>query len=220
MLAGPRLSGPDRRVIVLLARAPSAAGKTRLTAHLSEARSRQLRHALLLDTLDALAATGLPSWVCYTPAAARDEFVALGAVPGFCQRGDDLGERMRNAIADAVERGAGAVALVGSDLPSLPPEYVLDGLEMSRSADVVFGPTVDGGFYLLAARSPLPDIFSGVEWSSGRECEQAIAAARAAGLTVGVLPPWWDVDVPEDLPRVLADPRPHAARRVRAWLAG
>lgn len=48
-----------KRVVVLLARAPSAKGKTRLTAHLPEGDAPALRRRLFLDTLAAARQTGL-----------------------------------------------------------------------------------------------------------------------------------------------------------------
>jgi uncharacterized protein len=111
------------RACVLLARAPLAPGKSRLTADLAAAEALALRRALLLDTYEAVCAIGVDVVVAFTPDAARDEMQALLAGAGTTfipQRGDDLGERMHDALVEACARGARQVLLVGSDLPSLP----------------------------------------------------------------------------------------------------
>lgn len=217
-----------RRVVVLLARAPSAKGKTRLTAALPESAARDLRERLLLDTLDGARATELPVLVCFTPESAREEMRRLAPdVELFAQSGDDLGERMRNAIDFALGHGADLVALIGSDLPSLPSSYIQTAFKQLESADVVLGPTDDGGFYLIAARRPLPDLFHGMTWSHADVLRDVVRAANRHQLTVALAPPWWDLDRPEDLRRVLTQSGasapdaacgPAIARRVRGFL--
>ena len=209
-----------KRVLVLLARAPSAGGKTRLTAHLSDARARALRERLFLDTLEVTRATGIPVVVSFTPDDAREEMsrVALD-VTLIPQRGNDLGERMLHAMHHAAASGAESVVLIGSDLPALPPQHLLDAFAMLETdADVVFGRAQDGGFYLVGARGKMPDIFRGIAWSTPHVFDAVVTAAHRADLRVAYAPEWWDIDGLDDLQRVLTDPRPDAAPHVRAWL--
>jgi uncharacterized protein len=72
---------------------------------------------------------------------------------------------------------------------------------LDSGADVVFGPSEDGGFYLVGARSALPDMFHGIEWSRPDVLARVVDAAHESGLTVGVAREWWDVDDPENLRR-------------------
>jgi rSAM/selenodomain-associated transferase 1 len=199
------------RVVVLLARAPSAQGKTRLTAHLPEGRAQALRARLFLDTLAAVRAAGYPVVVSFTPDTAREEvreLVGEGAL--IPQSGDDLGTRMRNAMIEVFATGAGAVVLIGSDLPTLPPENIVHAFDLLEGAgfspavpgcDVVLGPSEDGGFYLVGARGHMPDIFSAVDWGQSDVLERVSAAAHYAGVTIARAPEWWDVDAPQDLRR-------------------
>lgn len=206
---------------VILARVPSAPGKTRLTAGLSDARARALREALLLDTAAVVRAAAIPLAIAFTPDDGEDEISrVLPGVRLVPQRGDDLGERMRLAMDVGFETGSRSVMLIGSDLPTLPGERLRDSVEMLTSgADVVLGPSEDGGFYLIAASAPLPAaLFAAVDWSTPSVFAHIVRNAHACALTIGVLPVWWDVDVPGDLSRALADPRPHVAPRVRAWV--
>ena len=223
--------------VVLLARAPSAKGKTRLTGHLPADRAHALRAALLLDTLDVARAVALPLFVSYTPQDARDEMTRL--VPDarlVCQEGDSLGERMRHAMDHAFATGATPVVLIGSDLPSLPVTYLRAAVEQltavraddsSPQPDIVLGPSEDGGFYLIGARHSTPGVFDGIHWGGPHVLDAVVAAARARGFVIGFTPEWWDVDRPEDLNRVLtrrdASVRGAAgdaanARRVREFL--
>ncbi|HUE89363.1 MAG TPA: TIGR04282 family arsenosugar biosynthesis glycosyltransferase [Vicinamibacterales bacterium] len=207
------------RQVVVLARAPSASGKTRLTAGWPEARARALRERLFLDTLAAARAAGYPVIVCFTPDTARAEMRGLaGEAALIAQRGDDLGARMRHAMLDALASGADAVVLVGSDVPTLPAENIVQAFDMldgvspagasakavdtaESRVDIVFGPTEDGGFYLFGACCEIPDVFRGIDWGGPDVLAQSIRASREAGLMVGLAREWWDVDTPDDLQR-------------------
>lgn len=205
----------------VLARAPSAAGKTRLTAGLSEARARALRSALLADTLQAVTAAGEPCTVFVTPPEAMPEVVSL-AGPGVAvwpQEAGDLGQRMAAAFDRMWAAGASHVVLVGSDLPSLPASRVTDAFGvLSAGAEVVLGPAEDGGYYLIGLTRPEPRLFEGMAWGGPDVLRCTLEAAAAARLRAALVDGWYDVDVPGDLERVIDSPAPAAA--VRAWFAG
>jgi hypothetical protein len=65
---------------------------------------------------------------------------------------------------------------------------------MSRAADVVLGPALDGGYYLIGAHQPHAGLFSDIPWSTPEVFDLTQARAAALGLTVRLLPPWYDVD--------------------------
>lgn len=222
-------------VVVLLARAPSAKGKTRLTAHLPSDRAHALRAALFLDTLDVVRATALPVIVSFTPADAHDEMATLAPDARLMpQAGIGLGERMRHAIDEALAAGFDAVVLIGSDLPTLPARYVRDAIGQLEGAngarvraDLVLGPSEDGGFYLVGVRHPLPDIFHDVLWDGPAVLKSVVDAARALEMRVAFAREWWDVDQPEDLERLVKQSNASApgaacdvgtARRLREFL--
>jgi rSAM/selenodomain-associated transferase 1 len=139
------------------------------------------------------------------------------------QRGDDLGERMHNALADAGAAAARQVLLVGSDLPSLPPSHLSDAFTALASHDVVFGPSEDGGYYLVGvnahAVAAATSLFQEIAWGSEAVLAQTLSAAEAVGLRTTLIPRAFDIDTREDLLRLHHDPRPDAARHTRAWLA-
>jgi glycosyltransferase A (GT-A) superfamily protein (DUF2064 family) len=88
---------------------------------------------------------------------------------------------------------------VGSDHPNIPPEFLSRSLERLETRDVVIGPTFDGGYYLIGMHRPHVEVFSDIEWSSSWVFRTTMDRLRAAALTVGVLPPWYDVDRAADL---------------------
>ena len=210
------------RVLAVLTRAPSAGGKTRLFAGLDVPPDPRLLDALLLDTLDGAAASGLPIVVAVTPASACDEVRALlldsqaRHAEVIAQPDGDLGERMHATMAALFARGAAAVALIGSDLPHIgaaPVGAAFDALAAEPDA-LILGPAGDGGYYLIAA-TRVPDVFNAIDWGTPRVLDQTTRAAADRSLPVHLVSALDDVDSAEDLRRVAAG---GLAPRTAAWV--
>ena len=205
-------------VVALLTRAPSAGGKTRLFRELGHACDPALLLALLLDTLDAVTLADLPVVVfCEPPDACDDLRRQLpSAICVEPQAGGDLGERMGAACDTLRAAGAGRVLVIGSDLPALSPEllHAADGAMAADEADVVIGPSLDGGYVLIGAcQTPWP-LFRDIAWSRPDVLARTLDAATRAGLRTAVLPATRDVDTAADLRAVGLG---SGAARTRAW---
>lgn len=114
------------------------------------------------------------------------------------QQGADLGLRMAQAFAQAFARGAARVAIVGSDVPECTRTHVRAALGALDNADLVLGPTHDGGYYLLALACPRPELFDDVAWSTPAVLPTTLARAETLGLTVHLLEELRDVDTLDD----------------------
>jgi glycosyltransferase A (GT-A) superfamily protein (DUF2064 family) len=97
------------------------------------------------------------------------------------------------------------VLAFNSDGPSLPREYLQDALLLLDDHELVFGPSTDGGYYLVGLKRPHPQLFTGIQWSTPRVLEDSLAKAGQGNLPVALLPQWYDVDTAEDLKRLLQD---------------
>lgn len=211
------------KVIVVMTRAPYAEGasvvtvgthtiigpKTRLAPALPDVAQREaLQHAFLADVLAAARAVTVAAVrLAITPGGSPADFGDLGVAPGhvFEQRGETIGDRERHAIADLFRRGARRVVLVGSDLPLLETS-TLEQAFAALDADpqgVVLGPASDGGYYLLGLAAPtVPDLFTGVRWSSKYTLLDTLRRCEFEQRRVTLLPLLDDVDEPEDLSRL------------------
>ncbi len=207
----------DALVLVVLTRAPSSRGKTRLFASLGVPPDPSLLTALLLDTLDGAAVPGVQRVVAVTPASACDAVREIvGDVEVIAQPEGDLGERMRATMTALFARGARAVVLIGSDVPNIAAATIADACALVDKAPdaLVLGPATDGGYYLVAARR-VPDVFSGITWGSAQVLAQTERAAAAGRFHVYHLPTLADVDTAEDLRGAV---RSGLAPRTAAWL--
>jgi rSAM/selenodomain-associated transferase 2/rSAM/selenodomain-associated transferase 1 len=217
-----RYFGRSRCAVVVMARAPTAPGKTRVPAP-DERTHAALREALLLDTLDSVCeAPGLDRLVACTPAGALPSLQRnLGpAWDVIAQRGASLGERMAFAIGDVLGLGYESVLVVGSDLPDLPSRLLSQAraaLQRDRQS-VVIGPAIDGGYYLIGMNQLHPELFDRIDWGADDVLTQTLGAAAGAGLHVTTLESWSDVDTLDDLAQIAHRAGGSgAAPRTRQW---
>ena len=186
--------------------------KTRLARVIGDEAAAELHVAFLWDTL-ALAAQ-VTDCVLFS-AGDHDHRVLREVAQHFGhsqvpQEGEDLGLRMMNAI-DVLLKDHTMAVLIGSDAPSLPPRT----LEAACARALSFGPSSDGGFYLVGARSR-PD-FKDIAWSTPHTLADTLAQNPGAEL----LEPWFDVDEWDDLRtlQLQLQLQPDAAPKTSAWLA-
>jgi hypothetical protein len=126
-----------------------------------------------------------------------------GALLCRAQGPGDLGERLLRAFAEGFSGGAAAVAVIGSDCPDLGAGDINDAFQALESRDAVFGPAVDGGYWLVGLRrsalSSAGNLFRGIGWGGGEVLASSLAAAERSALSVALLRTLVDVDRPEDL---------------------
>jgi glycosyltransferase A (GT-A) superfamily protein (DUF2064 family) len=96
-------------------------------------------------------------------------------------------------------RGYGRVVIAGTDVPSLPLETYHQAVQLLDRYDVVVGPALDGGYYLIGLKKVAPPLFRDIPWSTDRVLALTNEKAAMLGLSVGVLPEWRDVDTIDDL---------------------
>jgi rSAM/selenodomain-associated transferase 1 len=118
------------------------------------------------------------------------------------QANGDLGQRIQYYFTSAFAGGYQHVVLTGSDSPNLPRAYIRQAFQNLRHAQVVLGPSDDGGYYLIGARLETPDIFAEIPWSTGEVFARTVEKLRRAGMTWHQLPVWYDVDEVADLRRL------------------
>jgi len=84
----------------------------------------------------------------------------------FLQKGADLGERMQQAFTASFDQGYQKVIGIGSDLPDISKEIIVEAFKRLTQNDAVFGPSMDGGYYLLGMTQMIPEIFENKPWST------------------------------------------------------
>jgi rSAM/selenodomain-associated transferase 1 len=114
------------------------------------------------------------------------------------QGAGDLGERLQRTFADSFAGGAERVVIIGSDCPEVKSGDIRAAWKELKSHDVVIGPAIDGGYWLIGLRTPQPELFRAIAWSSDRVLAQTLTQAKALGLRVQLLRILSDIDTEED----------------------
>jgi rSAM/selenodomain-associated transferase 1 len=117
------------------------------------------------------------------------------------QKIGDLGQRMQAAFEAMFAGGYQLCCIIGSDAPDLPLSYIREAYQLlsEQQTDTVFGPSKDGGYYLLGMKQAWPSLFRDIPWSSNEVLNKSLTIARDAALATALLPEWQDIDTVEDL---------------------
>ena len=202
MAPGPatRASMHNAPLVAIFAKAPIRGRvKTRLAVDLGPDAALDIYRRLLARTLGRLSRG---SWRCelwVTPDAAVDEDALWPvALPRRAQGEGDLGARMIRALAHATADAPAIV--VGTDIPDLDTRHIDAALAALERAPLTFGPSRDGGFYLVGARGVPPGgLFADIPWSSAETLARCLD--NAAALAPELIEPLDDLDDLDDLER-------------------
>lgn len=189
--------------------------KTRLLPILSPEQCAALHWAFLKDLNEVYRQVEADLFVAYTPDPAWEQLKQVFPDARFLvQKGKDLGQRMYRSIRTVLELGYEAVVLTGSDLPMMGIDHLDRGFAGLEAADVVLGPTSDGGYYLIGMKEPRKAVFQIDGYGGDSVYHNTIAAAQQAGLTVANALLCDDVDTPEDLRQLarIVSPNSHTGR--------
>ena len=136
---------------------------------------------------------------CITSGSLQNDLPAAYTL--MAQKGVDLGERLTSVFEQLFSRGYDSVTIIGSDSPNLPVAFIQKSLNnLKRSnVDVTLGPCKDGGYYLIGLKVFYGDIFKEISWSTSTVFDETIDKINKLGLSVSVLPEWYDIDSNKDL---------------------
>ena len=191
-----------KKAIIVFTRVPlPGQTKTRLMPVYTKEECVALHMAFLKDVLRECRRTDADIFLYYTPEGEEKALRALLNYEGimYPQKGNDLGEKMFNAFKEVLGKGYGSALLIGSDLPELGRKHLEEAFKKLESADVVLGPTVDGGYYLIGMKQPLWEAFKKQAYGEGSVFSNTLRAVRDSGHTTDHVEEISDVDTPEDL---------------------
>lgn len=193
-----------KKALIIFAKVPKPGlVKTRLQPDLSPDTSSQLYLAFILDTLNATASLKGVTRIMACDATRRDPFFKGLAerhnLVLIDQAGENLGARMQNAVAEADRLGYRPAVIIGTDIPTLPVDYIQEAFKQLKKHPLVLGPGADGGYYLIGCSGPTPPIFDGIAWGTGQVLTQTLQRITEKNLNAALLPFWYDVDTLDDI---------------------
>ena len=193
--------------VAIFARAPVPGfAKTRLIPRLGAAGAAALHGRLVAHALATARAAEIGPVTLWSPPENEDDAFLTDVARRFgaaraTQRGPDLGARMLAAF-----EAQAPLLLMGSDAPSITAaDLRACAAALHEGVDAVFLPAEDGGYALVGARRPIPEIFTGMTWGDDRVMAATRARLAAQGLVWAEPRVVWDVDRPADYERLAAE---------------
>lgn len=218
------ISKPNTLLVVAKQPIPGQT-KTRLCPPLSHAQAADLYECFLRDTLDIMRkVSDVKCVIGFLPENAHAYFHQLAPdMELIRQYGASLGERLDYVLTEVLANGSQRAVVMDSDSPTLPVEYVSQAFDQLTDADVVIGPTRDGGYYLIGMKQPQPHLLRQVQMSTPHVLNDTLALAESIGLAVALLPTWYDIDTIADLHQINSEitelSKNGSAAATRRWLA-
>jgi hypothetical protein len=165
-----------RNRLILMVKEPVAGRvKTRLACEVGTAAALRFYRAVSANLIRRLGDD--PRWQLVL-AVSPDSAVHSGSWPAAIARipqgTGDLGERMGRLLR---LRGSRATIVIGSDIPGVRPAHIAEAFRKLGSADAVFGPAEDGGYWLVGMKPhrTAPAMFRNVRWSSPHALSDTLA---------------------------------------------
>ncbi len=182
--------------------------KTRLVPPLTPEEAARVARVCIEETLRRFPAEVPVDWTLFLdgePEPWLERLVAERGVALARQESGDLGTRLAGAFRSLREAGASRAVVIGSDSPTLDPDRIRMAIEALDGAEIVLGPTLDGGYYLVGASVDCEALFDRIPWGTDGVMGATMDRAAEAGWRVATLPPWYDLDGVADLRRAAAD---------------
>jgi hypothetical protein len=219
----PNQHGSPRGTLVIMAKAPRPGlVKTRLARTLPVSAVTELYRCLLDDTISLARTLGGIEVTMMCPEGDVEELIRAtnNAVPVVPQSGNGLEAGLNSVFAHFTCNGLRPVVAFNSDTPHLPASVLQRAFEALSASDVVVGPTHDGGYYLVGAKTSHPGLFHEDVMGTASALDSLIARARSMKLSVKLTDPFYDIDEAADLQRLAAElvRTPEKAPKTANWL--
>lgn len=191
------------RAIIFFTRIPELGKiKTRLEPFLTKELCVELQTAFIKDIYNSIKTIGIDIIISYSSIGDLDRLkdIVDKDVKFVKQEGNDIGEKMHNAISISLKEYH-KVVLIGSDLPLLNKKDIELAFSILEEKDLVISPTYDGGYYLIGMNKANPDIFK-IEYSRSSVFEESLDRIESRGLSYGKGNIQLDIDDKSDFIRL------------------
>lgn len=191
----------EKNLLMLFVRNPELGKvKTRLAASVGPETALDIYLHLLRHTRDITQHLPVDKTVYYTEKVEQNDLWPNAHYQKKLQHQEgDLGEKMKMAFEVAFAEGYTSVVIIGSDCLQLTSAIISQAFEALKSHEVVIGPALDGGYYLLGMKHLHPELFSNKRWSTEHVFPDTLYDIERLHLRHALLPPLSDVDNLEDL---------------------
>ncbi|WP_207491410.1 TIGR04282 family arsenosugar biosynthesis glycosyltransferase [Aridibaculum aurantiacum] len=192
-------SAITKALIIFVRNTEKGKVKTRIAKDLGDDKTLEVYKYLLQYTADIANTVNCHRFVFYSDYVHISDLFDDKCFTKFVQEGNDLGERMHNALEKVFSLGHKEVCIIGSDCYQLQPDHIDEAFAELESHDVVVGPTTDGGYYLLGMKQANLRLFQQKDWGTSTVFDDTVADLTQLQLKYKELEQLDDVDTMDDL---------------------
>ncbi len=171
--------------------------KTRLAKTVGDDKAIAVYEALLIKTKNTVSPLKEDVIVYYDSFIPKTDIWDEVVINKNMQKGKCLGEKMQNAFAENFTKGYKKICIIGSDLWDLKQEDITRSFDMLNNNEVVIGPAIDGGYYLLGLNKIIPSLFKNKKWGSNTVLKETMEDLK--NYTIELLDTKNDIDNEDDL---------------------
>lgn len=173
--------------------------KTRLAASIGDQKALEIYKSLLTHTLEISKDLQEDKYIFYEDFISLQDIWPNDIYNKKLQKGNTLGDRMKDAFDLLFNKGFGKVIIIGSDCFELTAYALHEAFNRISTNDIVIGPATDGGYYLLGMNHFIPELFDDKRWSSSSVYEDTVNQITSLGKTFYSLAMMNDVDKESDI---------------------
>lgn len=190
----------NKSLLIIFAKNPELGKvKTRLAATVGNEVALAIYFQLLQKTKEVTEGLAEDKVVYYSSYMEQDDLWNEDNFRKAVQSEGDLGERMKNAFADAFSQGYERVCIIGSDCMDISAEIIEEAFGKLHNRDVAIGASQDGGYYLLGMSKMIPALFENKAWSTDEVFISTLDDIVKLSLDHAELPVLNDIDTEKDL---------------------
>ena len=156
----------DQAIIIFVRNPVLGKVKSRLAATVGKQRALAVYNILLEHTRKISENLPVDKYIFYEDFINQKDIWHNDIYTKMLQEGNMLGERMKNASKKMFETGYKKIIIIGSDCCELTGEIINDAFNILSKKNVVIGPALDGGYYLLGMNNFISELFDDKEWGS------------------------------------------------------
>lgn len=171
--------------------------KTRLAKTVGDKTALNIYTFLLDKTKEVVKGLDCDKYIYYTEKILENDIWDENSFEKNIQKGNHLGEKMRYAFANGFAKGYEKIIIIGSDLYDLTPQHIHEAFDKLNNHDIVMGPALDGGYYLLGMKKVHQKIFVNKDWGTSSVRQETLKDLEKD--SVFLLEVLNDIDVFEDI---------------------
>jgi rSAM/selenodomain-associated transferase 1 len=191
----------SKKAIIIFTRNPELGKvKTRLAKSIGDESALNIYKFLLKHTVKITEKLNVDKYIFYSETIQRDDIWNPDIFRKKLQKGEDLGEKMKNAFEEILGMGYEKVLIVGSDIYELQQKNIENAFDALETNQFVIGPAKDGGYYLLGMKQLKAEFFENKIWGTNSVLEATLKDLNHEKYIL--LPEMSDVDYYEDIKNV------------------